>query len=54
VNFGETISYENINYNIKMNLNNININYLDILLLDPDGITFDNNGIDFFIIFEYD
>ena len=54
VNFGEMISYSNINYNIKMNISKININYMDILIVDDDGNTFDNNRIDFFIIFEYD
>ena len=54
VNFGEMISYSNINYNIKMNISKININYMDILIVDDDGNTFDNNIIDFYIIFEYD
>ena len=53
-NFGDIISYSNLNYDIDMQLNNCSINYLDIKLLDDHNLLFDNNNGNFFMILQFD
>jgi hypothetical protein len=36
-----------------MNVDNVNINYLDVQLLDDQNEIFNNNNIDWYFILEY-
>ena len=52
-NFGDIITYKNIDYNIDMQLNNYTLNYLDMRLLDDDNKLFDNNNGNWFCVLCY-
>ena len=53
-NFNEILIYNDVNYGIQMNLNNTTLNYLDVVIYDDYYELFQNNGYDWFCIFEYD
>ena len=36
-----------------MNVNNINLNYLDIVILDDDNKQFNNNNANWYMLLEY-
>ena len=36
-----------------MNVNNINLNYLDIVILDDDNKQFNNNNADWYCLLEF-
>lgn len=52
-NFGEIIQYKGFEYDIKMFLNNINVNYFDIQILDDENEIFDNNNFNWYAVLEY-
>ena len=54
VNFGEILQYNDVNYDIKMQLNNVTLNYLDVVIYDDYYEPFNNNNHNFYAIFEYD
>ena len=53
-NFGDIIQYNDINYNIKMRVNDLLLYYLDILITDDMNELYDNNNRDLFFILEFD
>ena len=53
-NFSEIIQYNNVNYNVEMKVLNLMLNYLDVIITDDEGILFDNNNFDWFMILEFD
>lgn len=53
VNFGELIQYKSNENDIKLPVNDININFLDVMLLDDQNRLFDNNNVDYFFIIEF-
>ena len=52
-NFGDILNYNNINYDIKMFVENFKCNYFDIIVNDDYNNKFNNNGIDWFMALEY-
>ena len=52
-NFGEIISYNKNIYDIKMYVDQVNINYIDIELLDDENNLFNNQNIDWYCILNY-
>jgi len=53
VNFGEILSYSKDIYDVSMIVNDININYLDIVILDDNNNVFKNNNSDWYMLLEY-
>ena len=52
-NFGDFIEYNDYKYNIKLAVNNPNLHYLDITLLDDEDRIYDNQNQDWYCVFEY-
>ena len=52
-NYGDIISYNNVNYNIKMKVDNFKTNYLDLIITDDYNHEFENNNGELFMIIEY-
>jgi hypothetical protein len=53
-NFSEIIEYNNINYNVKMKVNDITLNYLDIVITDDNNKIFENNNMDYFLLLQFE
>ena len=52
VNYSQLLQYNKINYDVKMFVNNLNINYLNITLRDNNNDLFEN-CLDYYFILEY-
>ncbi len=52
-NFGENIQYKSNENDIKILVDNINISYLDFILMDDQNSLYDNNNVDYYFIISY-
>lgn len=52
-NFGDIIQYNNYLFDVKMFVNDIQLNYLDIVITDDSNNLFNNNDTDWFAVLEY-
>ena len=53
-NFGDVCYWNEKNYNMSLQTDNLKISWLDICLKDDQNLTFDNNGSNWSAIFEYE
>ena len=53
-NFNEILIYNDVNYGVKMQLNNLTLNYIDVVIYDDYYELFNNNNYDWFCIIQYD
>ena len=52
-NYGEILTYKNIDYDIDMQLNNYSLNYLDLKILDDYNLLFNKNNGNWFCVLSY-
>ena len=52
-NFGDNIQYKSNENDIKILVDNINITYLDFVLMDDENRIYDSNNIDYYFIIQY-